>query len=80
MVSEPSELNIVYTVVQCTDHHMGKSVTKTLPVITLLKDVYKRSVVIKISHPIGYSQCSDTCHRHVSSVPWSGSMNHHLHQ
>ena len=28
MVSEPSELNIVYTVVQCTDHHMGKSVTK----------------------------------------------------
>ena len=80
MVSEPSELNIVYTVVQCTDHHMGKSVTKTLPVITLLKDVYKRSVVIKSSHPIGYSQCSDTCHRHVSSVSWSGSMNHHLHQ
>ena len=58
MVSEPSELNIVYTVVQCTDHHMGKSVTKTLHVITPLKDVYKRSVVIKSSHPIGYSQCS----------------------
>ena len=27
MVSEPSELNIVYAVVQCTGHHMGKSVT-----------------------------------------------------
>ena len=80
MVSEPSELNIVYTVVQCTDHHMGKSVTKTLHVITPLKDVYKRGVVIKSSHPFGYSQCSDTCHTHVSSMPWSGLTNHHVHQ
>ena len=37
MVSEPSELNIVYAVVQRTGHHMGKSVTKTLHVITPLK-------------------------------------------
>ena len=49
MVSEPSELNIVYAVVQCTGHHMGKSGTKTLHVITPLKDVYKRNVVIKSS-------------------------------
>ena len=69
MVSEPSELTVVYTVGQCTGHHMGKSVTKTLHVITPLKDVYKRNVVIKSSHPIGYSQCSDTSYTHVSSMP-----------
>ena len=69
MVSGPSELNVVYTVGQCTGHHMGKSVTKTLHVITPLKDVYKRSVVIS-SHPIGYSQCSDSSHTLVSSMPW----------
>ena len=76
MVSEPSELNIVYAVVQCTGHHMGKSGTKTLHVITPLKDVYKRNVVIKSSHPIGYSQCSDASHTHVASMPWSGLTNH----
>ena len=69
MVSEPSELNIVYAVVQRTGHHMGKSVTKTLHVITPLKDVYKRNVLMKISHPIGYCQCSDTSHTHVASMP-----------
>ena len=52
MVSEPSELNIVYTVIQCTVHHMGKSVTKTLHVITPLKDVYKRNVVKKVHIPL----------------------------
>ena len=76
MVSEPSELNIVYAVVQCTGHHMGKSGTKTLHVITPLKDVYKRNVVIKSSHAIGYSQCSDTSQTHVASMPWSSLMNH----
>ena len=76
MVSEPSELNIVYAVVQCTGHHMGKSGTKTLHVITPLKDVYKRNVVIKSSHPIGYSQCSDASHTHVASRQWSGLTNH----